>query len=247
MARARADRAERAQRASGLRTDRRPGGRRKPPAPTMLLLVRHGATATTGTELPGRASGLHLSDAGRAQAEAVAARIAAPGSTNGRRKRRSVTAVYSSPLERTRETAAPIADALGRQVQVDDGLLELDIGDWTGLDLKAARKRPEWSTIQRYPSGFTFPGGESFVDMQARIVACVERLRSAHPGETIVAVSHADPIRAAVAHAMGTHLDLFQRVVISPCSLTAIVYGPGGPIVLTVNSGVDAAAALAPS
>jgi probable phosphoglycerate mutase len=176
----------------------------------------------------------------------VAARIAAPASTNGR-KRRSVAAVYSSPLERTRETAAPIADATGCQVQVDDGLLELDIGEWTGLDLKAARKRPEWSTIQRYPSGFTFPGGESFVDMQARIVACLERLRSAHPGEAIVAVSHADPIRAAVAHAMGTHLDLFQRVVISPCSLTAIAYGPGGPMVLTVNSGVDTGAALAPS
>jgi probable phosphoglycerate mutase len=212
----------------------------------VILLVRHGATATTGTELPGRASGLHLSDAGRAQADAVAARIAAPTSGNGR-KRRGVAAVYSSPLERTRETAAPIADATGRHVQVDDGLLELDIGDWTGLDLKAARKRPEWATIQRYPSGFTFPGGESFVDMQARIVACVERLRSAHPGDTIVAVSHADPIRAAVAHAMGTHLDLFQRVVISPCSLTAIAYGAGGPMVLTVNSGVDTGAALAPS
>jgi probable phosphoglycerate mutase len=212
----------------------------------VILLVRHGSTATTGTELPGRASGLHLSDAGRAQADAVAARIAAPTSGNGR-KRRGVAAVYSSPLERTRETAAPIADATGRHVQVDDGLLELDIGDWTGLDLKAARKRPEWATIQRYPSGFTFPGGESFVDMQARIVACVERLRSAHPGDTIVAVSHADPIRAAVAHAMGTHLDLFQRVVISPCSLTAIAYGAGGPMVLTVNSGVDTGAALAPS
>jgi probable phosphomutase (TIGR03848 family) len=239
-------RAERASRTGGLRTDRRAGGRRKPPAPTVILLVRHGETATTGTELPGRASGLHLSDAGRAQAEAVAARIAAMASGNGR-KRRGPAAVYSSPLERTRETAAPIADATGRHVQVDDGLLELDIGDWTGLDLKAARKRPEWSTIQRYPSGFTFPGGESFVDMQARIVACVERLRSSHPGETIVAVSHADPIRAAVAHAMGTHLDLFQRVMISPCSLTAVAYGAGGPMVLTVNSGVDTGAAVVPS
>ena len=239
-------RAERAPRVSGLRTDRRPGSRRKLPPPTVILLVRHGATATTGTELPGRASGLHLSDAGRAQAESVAARIATMGAGNGR-KRRGVSAVYSSPLERTRETAAPIADATGCEVQVDDGLVEVDIGDWTGLELKAARKRPEWATIQRYPSGFTFPGGESFIDMQARIVACVERLRALHPGETIVAVSHADPIRAAVAHAMGTHLDLFQRVVISPCSLTAVAYGAGGPMVLTVNSGVDAGPAPVPS
>ncbi|HET6834388.1 MAG TPA: histidine phosphatase family protein [Acidimicrobiales bacterium] len=239
-------RAERAPRASGLRTDRRPGGRGKPPPPTVILFVRHGSTATTGTELPGRASGLHLSDAGRAQAESVAARIAAVARGNGR-KRRGVAAVYSSPLERTRETAAPIAHATDCEVQADDGLLELDIGDWTGLELKAARKRPEWGTIQRYPSGFTFPGGESFVDMQARMVACVERLRSAHPGETIVAVSHADPIRAAVAHAMGTHLDLFQRVVISPCSLTAVAYGAGGPMVLTVNSSVESGGALVPS
>ena len=238
-------RAERAPRASGLRTERRPGGRRKPPPATVILFVRHGSTSTTGTELPGRASGLHLSDDGRAQAESVAARIATVASGNGRK--RSVAAVYSSPLERTRETAAPIAHAIGCEVQVDDGLLELDIGDWTGLELKAARKRPEWGTIQRYPSGFTFPGGESFVDMQARIVACVERLRSAHPGETIVAVSHADPIRAAVAHAMGTHLDLFQRVVISPCSLTAVAYGTGGPMVLTVNSSVETGAAVVPS
>jgi probable phosphomutase (TIGR03848 family) len=239
-------RAERAPRVSGLRTDRRPGSRSKLPPPTVILLVRHGATATTGTELPGRASGLHLSDAGRAQAESVAARIAAIGAGNGR-KRRGVSAVYSSPLERTRETAAPIADATGCELRIDDGLLEVDIGDWTGLELKAARKRPEWATIQRYPSGFAFPGGESFIDMQARIVACVERLRALHPGETIVAVSHADPIRAAVAHAMGTHLDLFQRVVISPCSLTAVAYGAGGPMVLTVNSGVDAGGAPVPS
>ena len=237
-----------AERTSGTRTGRRPGGRRKPPPPTVMLLVRHGTTATTGKELPGRAAGLHLSEPGRAQAEAVAARIAALASGNGRKGRR-IAAVYSSPLERTRETAAPIAQAVGCDVQVDDGLLELDIGDWTGLELKAVSKRPEWATIQRYPSGFTFPGGESFVAMQARIVACLERLRAAHPGETLVAVSHADPIRVAVAHAMGTHLDLFQRVVISPCSLTAIAYGAGGPMVLTVNAtaGAGDAGALVPS
>jgi probable phosphoglycerate mutase len=103
------------------------------------------------------------------------------------------------------------------------------------MELKAAMKRKEWATIQRYPSGFSFPGGESFLAMQTRMVSTLDRLRAAHPGETIVAVSHADPIRAAVAHAMGTHLDLFQRVVVSPCSLTAIAYGDGGPIVLKVN------------
>ena len=248
------------------RTDHLPG-RRRPPRPTVLLLVRHGSTATTGQQLPGRAPGLHLSDAGREQADKVAARIAglvaAPGEGEGTppsdgqrpglgraRRTRSqdpaVAAVYASPLERARETAAPIARALGHEVVVDEGLIELDVGDWTGVELKAARKRKEWATIQRYPSGFTFPGGESFVDMQARIIRTIDRLRAAHAGQTIVAVSHADPIRAAVAHAMGSHLDLFQRLVVSPCSLTAIAYGDEGPTVLTVND-TGASGALVPS
>jgi probable phosphoglycerate mutase len=167
---------------------------------------------------------------------------------DGRRARRGlpIAAVYASPLERTRETAAPIAAALGLDVRVDEGLVELDIGDWTGMDLKAAMKRPEWATVQRYPSGFTFPGGESFLAMQTRVLAALDRMRAAHPGEAVVAVSHADPIRAVVAHAMGSHLDMFQRVVVSPCSLTAIVFGDGGPTVLTVNA-TGPAAALVPA
>lgn len=252
------DEAATAPSATSRLSDLRPGNRRRTGAPTVVLLVRHGATTTTGRELPGRAPGLHLSDEGREQAERVAARIArtagldpdgaadraaagdgADSESGGRRGKGAsapkIAAVYASPLERTRETAAPIAHLLGQEVLVDAGLVELDVGDWTGLELKAARKRKEWTTIQRYPSGFTFPGGESFVAMQARITGTIDRLRAAHPGQTIVAVSHADPIRAAVAHAMGTHLDLFQRVVVSPCSLSAIAYGDDGPAVLTVN------------
>ncbi len=201
--------------------------RRTPPRGTLVLLVRHGETPTTGKLLPGRAKGLHLSDNGKAQAEAVAGRLAALT---------KIDAVYASPLERTRETAKPIARARGLDVVVDKGLLEADIGDWTGLELKAVSKTPEWKTVHSYPSGFRFPGGESFPEMQQRIVSAVERLRQAHPGQTIVAVSHADPIKACVAHALGTHLDLFQRIVISPCSVTAIAYGDAGPVVLTVNS-----------
>jgi probable phosphoglycerate mutase len=192
-----------------------------------VLLVRHGRTATTGTTLPGRAAGLHLSDAGRAQADAVAERIAAL---------RKVAAIYSSPLERTRETAAPIARALGLKVQIDRGLLECDFGEWTGKRLATLVKKPEWTVIQRYPSGFRFPGGESFPEMQTRITGALARLAAAHPGRTVVAVSHADPIKAAVADALGTHLDLFQRIVISPCSVTTIAYGTAGPMVLNVNA-----------
>lgn len=249
-----------------------------PPPATLLLLVRHGTTPTTGQVLPGRAKGLHLSDAGQAQAKAVAARIAewaappaptnsaapaaptdsaAPAAPTGpaapahppepprpaRRRPKAgapqtprVAAVYASPLERTRETAAPIAEALGLKVVAERGLLECDFGDWTGRQLKELVKLPEWQTVQRHPSGFRFPAGESFVAMQARIIDTLGELCARHPGETIVAVSHADPIKAAVADALGTALDLFQRIVISPCSVSAINVGSAGPTVLTVNS-----------
>src|SRR5256884_255082 len=127
--------------------------RPKPPPPTLVLLVRHGSTPTTGKVLPGRATGLHLADDGRAQADAVADRIGALA---------KVDAVYTSPLERTRETAAPIARRFGHKVVAERGLLECDFGEWTGQDLKALMKLPEWGTVQRWPSGFRFPGGESF-------------------------------------------------------------------------------------
>jgi probable phosphoglycerate mutase len=147
-----------------------------------------------------------------------------------------VAAVYASPLERARETAAPIARARGLAVRIERDLSEVDIGDWTGLSLKKLRGRPEWRIVQRYPSGFRFPGGESFAEMQTRVTSAIGRLVERHRGETIVAVSHADPIKAAVAHALGAHLDLFQRVVIAPASITAIAYWPEGLRVLTVNS-----------
>ena len=193
-----------------------------------MLFVRHGQTDTTGTVLPGRAPGLHLGDRGREQAAAAAERIGA--------LKRLPTAVYASPLERTRETAAPIAKRLGVKVRAERGLVECDFGEWTGEKLKDLYKRPEWSAVQRYPSGFRFPGGESFPEMQTRINDTASKLAARHPGETIVAVSHADPIKAAVATAVGTHLDLFQRIVISPCSVTAIAYSPTGPMVLAVNT-----------
>ncbi|HSB85211.1 MAG TPA: MSMEG_4193 family putative phosphomutase [Ilumatobacteraceae bacterium] len=209
-----------------------------PPPSTLFLLVRHGLTPTTGQVLPGRARGLNLAEAGLQQAQKAAERIA----TLPR-----VDAVYSSPLERARQTAAPIAKARGLSVKVDKGLLECDFGEWTGGELKKLMKLPEWTTVQRAPSTFRFPGGESFTEMQGRMVSTLDRLRAEHNGGVVVCVSHADTIKAAVAQAMGTHLDLFQRVVISPCSITAIAYSMGGPVVLTVNSNGGSLAELRPS
>lgn len=201
--------------------------------PTTVLLIRHGATPTTGKVLPGRAPGLHLSDLGRAQAEVAAERIGALG---------TVRAVYASPMERARETARPIARACGLRVRGAEGLIECDFGDWTGRQIATLSRRKDWQTVQRSPSLFTFPGGESFAGMQLRITETIASLCAKHPGETIVAVSHADPIKAAAAAALGTPLDLFQRILISPCSITAIRYGPTGPFVLGVNStGADLA------
>lgn len=212
--------------------------------PTLVLLVRHGKTPTTGQVLPGRAPGLHLGDTGRAQAEAAAQRLAA---LSGSSSKRAITAVYASPMERTRETAAPIAKALGLRVRSSKGLLEADFGSWTGRNLGDLRKLKAWEQVQRYPSGFRFPNGESFTEMQLRIVGALSGLVDAHPGETVVAVSHADPIKAVVAHAMGTHLDLFQRIVVGPCSISAILYSSGGPMVLAVNSMGDDLSSLVPS
>ncbi len=201
---------------------------RRPPAPTVALLVRHGRTPTTGTTLPGRAPGLHLSDDGRSQAETVARRIA--------ELRRPPVAVYASPLERAVETARPIAAALGLRVRTDRGLIECDFGEWTGAELKALVKKREWQQVQHLPSQFRFPGGESFSEMQLRITTALDRLAAAHPGGCFVAVSHADPIKAAVAAAAGTPLDLFQRLVVSPCSVSALARGAGSSHVLCVNT-----------
>jgi probable phosphoglycerate mutase len=211
---------------------------RHTPTHAVALLVRHGRTPTTGSVLPGRAAGLHLSDAGRTQAEAVAERIAALAARP--------VAVYASPLERAVETAKPIATQLGLRVRVDRGLLECDFGSWTGQKLGTLRRRREWKTVVSMPSAFRFPGGESFPEMQARITATVDRLCERHGGASFVAVSHADPIKAVVADTAGVPLDLFQRLVVSPCSVTALVRGGAARNVLCVNA-VTSLGELAPS
>jgi probable phosphoglycerate mutase len=208
------------------------------PSFTTVLLVRHGATATTGTVLPGRAPGLHLAQRGSEQAEKAALRIAELA--------KKPVALYTSPLERARETAAPIGQALHLRPVVARGLLECDFGTWTGKKLALLAKKPEWRNVQNAPSSFRFPGGESFAEMQLRIWSTLERLAAKHRGKTIVVVSHADPIKAAVTYAQGVPLDLFQRTVISTCSVSALAIGAGAPLVLCVNS-TSSLKELAPS
>jgi len=201
---------------------------------TRVLLVRHGRTPTTGVELPGRAPGLHLSETGREQAVHVAERLASL----------AVTALYSSPLERTCETAAPTVERTGLPLVLDDGLLECEVGDWTGRRLADLAQEETWQEVQHHPSRFRFPHGESFTEMQERMVTTVDRLHAAHPGGTIALFSHADPIRCLLAHALATPLDAFQRISVGPCSVSAIAYRAGGdgtedPVILTMNSTDD--------
>ncbi len=205
-------------------------------AATTLVLLRHATTAATGRRLGGRKPGFHLDAAGRVQAEAAARRLAGL----------PVAAVYASPLERTRETALPVARAHGLRVRIDRGLLEVDYGDWTDRPLAQLRRRALWSTIQHAPSRVTFPGGESIRGAQQRAVETTERLAAVHRGGTIVLVSHADVIKAVVAHHLGMGLGLFQRLVISPASSTVLVLPDGAaPMLVGMNDtsdpGADAA------
>ena len=194
---------------------------------TVVILVRHGHTPTTGKILPGRTKGLHLSDLGKEQAEKLASHLS---SLN------SISAVYSSPMERTFETAKPIAKAFGKSVRKHQGLIEADFGKWTGRKLSELRKLKDWEKVQKNPSLFRFPDGESFMEIQSRMVTTVTNICKNHRGEIIVAVSHADTIKAFLTAALGTPLDLFQRLHISPCSVSPVIFGSESPFVLAVNS-----------
>ncbi len=206
------------------------------PASTRVALVRHAVTEQTGPILSGRAPGIDLSTDGRAQAERTAERLAAL----------PVAAVYSSPIERTVQTAELIAKHHGHEVVVEPGLLEADYGEWTGGEIKELVKTDLWKVVQRSPSRASFPGGESIAAMQARIVAAVEAIAARHPGELVVVVSHADPIKAAIAQFTGMHLDQFQRLLISPASVSVLELTDTGATLLCSNDSGALDALVAP-
>jgi probable phosphoglycerate mutase len=197
----------------------------QPPASTTLVLVRHAVTAHTGPLLSGRMPGIDLSELGVEQAEAAGARLAVL----------PVTAIYASPIERTRQTAERIAQHHGLDVQPLEGVIEADYGEWTGGKIADLAKTDLWKTVQTVPSRARFPSGESIAEMQSRMVVALEAVVADHPGEMVVVVSHADPIKAAIAHFTGVHLDLFQRIVVSPASVTVFQLGPHGSVMIKCN------------
>ena len=175
--------------------------------------------------LVGRAPGVSLGAEGRRQAEALAERLAGV----------PLEAVYSSPLERARETAAPIAARLGLAVRAVEELTELDFGDWTGRTIGELAGSERWRLFNTFRSGTAAPNGEHMLEVQARMVRALERLRGAHPDGRVAVVGHGDPLKATLAHYLGVPLDLFQRIEIDPGSLSVVELADHGPRVLLVN------------
>ena len=190
-----------------------------------LLLLRHALNDWVGERLAGWTPDVHLNDKGRAQASELAGRLASV----------PLAAIYCSPLERTLETAQPLAEAHSLTVQVREGLGETQYGDWTGRALKELREEKLWPVVQVYPGGARFPGGESLREVQTRMVTEIDAIRDAHAGQTVAVISHSDPIKLAVAHYAGLPLDLFQRLAISPASVTAFAFTRFGPRLICLN------------
>jgi probable phosphoglycerate mutase len=197
----------------------------KPKPPTRLVLVRHAVTAHTGPLLSGRMPGIDLSEKGVGQAEATAQRLA----------KLPVAAVYASPIERTTQTAERIASHHNLDVRPLSGVIEADYGDWTGGKIADLAKTDEWKVVQVAPTRARFPNGESIREMQSRMVGALDDVVAQHPHETIVVVSHADPIKSAIAHYTGMHLDLFQRVHVSPASVAVFDFHPYGVMMVKCN------------
>ncbi len=190
-----------------------------------LFLIRHALTEVTGSRLYGRTPGIHLDERGRRQAAALVDRF------HGVR----LTAVYSSPLERCIETVEPLATARGLEVRTSDALVEMDAGDWTGRTLPSLRRTKLWKTVQHNPSRFHFPGGEGFAEAEARVVGEIHRIAARHPRGRLVISTHGDLVRVLIAHFTGAHLDLFQRVIADPASVSALHLDDGVPRILLVN------------
>ena len=146
-----------------------------------------------------------------------------------------VAAIYASPIERTTQTARCIAAHHRLEVLPLPGVIEADYGDWTGGKIAELAKTDEWKVVQVAPSRAQFPGGESIRAMQARMVDALDAIVAAHPHETVVVVSHADPIKSAIAHYAGMHLDLFQRVHVSPASITVLEFHTHGVLLVKCN------------
>ncbi|WP_181306177.1 histidine phosphatase family protein [Rufibacter sp. XAAS-G3-1] len=195
---------------------------------TKLLLIRHATTNSVGKRLSGRTPGVFLNEEGKRQAQQLAQRLTQV----------PLAALYTSPLERTVQTAEYIARAQQLQPIIDKSFLELDFGDWTNLAFEELGSNPEFQRFNTFRSVTRIPGGEMMLEAQARFMAGLQKLCLKHPHETVAVVSHSDLIKAAVAYYAGTPLDMFQRLEISPASVSMIqVYAETARILVVNDTG----------
>ncbi len=193
---------------------------------TYLLLIRHGENDWVGSNrLAGRTPGVYLNEKGVQQSQGLADLLS----------EQPIQAIFSSPMERCMETAEPLAQKLGLQVASEAGVIEVDYGEWRGQNLKELAKDPAWKMVQHYPSSFRFPNGETLKEVQHRAVATIDQIHETHPNQTVAIFSHGDVIRTSLAHYLGTHIDLFQRIVISTASVSVLALSNQRPMVLGVN------------
>lgn len=194
----------------------------------IFLLIRHGETDfNKKMYLPGRLPNIHLNDKGRLQAQTLAEKLSVL----------PIKAIYSSPLERTLETAEPLAGLLKMAVTSTNGLLETDCGEWQGQSVKKLRRQKVWKSVQQHPALFRFPGGEAILDCQHRIVQVFETLRREYADwDLVVCFSHADPIKQLIAFYLGLPLDNFQRLSIDNASISALQITENGARLLMLNN-----------
>jgi len=191
----------------------------------MFFLVRHAAHELVDRVLCGRMAGVKLGEEGRAQARRVATRLA----------RERIAAIHTSPLERARETAAPIAGQLDLTPEIFEAISEIDVGEWAGRDFASLQNDPRWATWNDARSVARPPGGETMLEVQARVIGHLERARGAHPHQAVVLVSHSDVIKAALLYALGMPIDGYRLFDISPASVSTLVMGDWGAKVLSMN------------
>lgn len=193
----------------------------------VFLLIRHGENDYVKKGfMAGQLPGVHLNKKGQEQAQAIANKLAGA----------SVKALYSSPLERASETAEPISKALSLEVITRPGLTEIDVGEWQDQRIKSLSRSKLWKIVRDAPSRMQFPGGETFAEAQIRISNEIDILSRQHEAkDLVICVSHADPIRLAVAYFLGLPLDLFQRLYIAPASITALEIREAGSRLLSLN------------
>ncbi|QMU29207.1 histidine phosphatase family protein [Adhaeribacter radiodurans] len=191
-----------------------------------LLLIRHATTDAVGKHLSGRAPGVLLNKEGQNQAQNLAQRLSGL----------PIKAIYSSPLERAFQTAEPLAQLFQLTTQINEDFIELNFGDWTNAAFTDLQNDVHFKRFNSFRSVTRIPGGELMLEAQIRMVNGLQKLCSQHPNHTVAVVSHSDLIKATIAYYAGIPLDLFQRLEISPASVSVIQIFEETARILLVNS-----------